>query len=280
MHMDLNSGLPANGTYEWNGTAVVTTNAWSGMARILPQMEQETLFQKIDLNAHYNVQPAISSLRVGTFMCPSEVNDRGHGTDPIFGNKYWPLNYVMNEGSWAVMTSKASGLKGGDGAFGPNCRFTSAHFTDGMSNTLALAEVKAFTNRIGGAANTATFFPPLAIPSSITSLPLGVFSPTSFTHVEWVDGKIHETGFTTVFTPNTKVIYNSGGMDYDVDVVLATESNVGDTYAAVTSRSYHTGGVNVLMMDGSVHFKSDNIQQNVWRALGTRSGGEVTPTMK
>src|SRR5882762_4128922 len=47
-YMDVNSTLPPNGNYAWNGSAVVTTNAWSGMARILPQIEQENLFRGID----------------------------------------------------------------------------------------------------------------------------------------------------------------------------------------------------------------------------------------
>jgi len=76
----------------------------------------------------------------------------------------------------------------------------------------------------------------------VASFPLGTFNPSSYTHVEWVDGKVHETGFTTVFAPNTRVTYSSGGTDYDVDLVLATESSVGDTYAAVTARSFHPGG--------------------------------------
>ena len=78
-----------------------------------------------------------------------------------------------------------------------------------------------------------------------------------------------------MFTPNTKVIYSSAGVDYDVDLVLATESNLGDTYAAVTARSFHTSGVNSLLMDGSVRFINNNITQATWRALGTRNGGEV-----
>jgi prepilin-type processing-associated H-X9-DG protein len=93
--------------------------------------------------------------------------------------------------------------------------------------------------------------------------------------VEWVDGKVHETGFTTVFPPNTVVAYPSGGATYDVDFVTATEASPGDTYAAVTSRSYHTGGVNALLMDGSVRFVSNGISTTTWRALGTRAGGEV-----
>jgi hypothetical protein len=60
-----------------------------------------------------------------------------------------------------------------------------------------------------------------------------------------------------------------------VDLILATEPNLGDTYAAVTSRSYHTSGVNSLLMDGSVRFISNSIKLETWRALGTRAGGEV-----
>ena len=275
MHMDTKKGLPANGNYAWNGSAVNTTNAWSGMARILPYIEQENLFQGIDFAVGYNAQPNISSKRVGTFMCPSEVNDKGHGTDATFGNKYWPINYAMNCGTWSVLTAKSTGMRTGDGAFGPNCTYRTSNFTDGLSNTLAVAEVKTFTNRVPGASTTVTFAPALAAPSTLASLSLGTFNPMSFTHVEWVDGKIHETGFTTVFTPNTKVTYSTGGVNYDIDVVLATESNAGDTYAAVTSRSFHSGGVNVLLMDGSVHFISNGIQLETWRAIGTRAGSEV-----
>ena len=276
MHMDIHKGLPSNGNYVWAGSAMTATNAWSGMARILPHIEQENLFRGIDFAVHYNVQPIISSKRVGTFMCPSEVNDKGYGTDLTFGNKYWPTNYALNQGTWAVMTAKSVGIKKGDGAFGPNCSHRPSEFTDGLTNTLAVAEVKAFSNRLAGSSNVATFASPLPPPTGIASLSLGAFNPNSFGHVEWVDGKVHETGFTTVFTPNTRVSYvHSDGANYDVDIILATEANVGDTYAAVTARSFHSGGVNALLMDGSVHFTSSRIELETWRSLGTRNGGEV-----
>ena len=47
------------------------------------------------------------------------------------------------------------------------------------------------------------------------------------------------------------------------------------TYAAITARSYHSQGVNVAMMDGSVRFVRNTINLATWRALGTRDGGEV-----
>ena len=39
--------------------------------------------------------------------------------------------------------------------------------------------------------------------------------------------------------------------------------------------SRHAGGVNFLFADGSVRFVSNNIDVNVWVALGTREGNEI-----
>jgi prepilin-type N-terminal cleavage/methylation domain-containing protein/prepilin-type processing-associated H-X9-DG protein len=274
-YMDANAGLPTNGDYTWAGAGVTTANAWSAAARLLPHIEQEALFKGIDFATSYNAQPGITSKRVGTFMCPAEVNDRGQGTDPTFGNKHWPINYALNLGTWPVLTAKAAGMQTGDGAFGPNRGQRPPAFADGLSNTLAAAEVKAFTNRVIGAGTTAASPPPPAGPAAVAASPLGAFNPAAFTHVEWVDGKVHETGFTTAFAPNTRVPYSSGGTEYDVDYVTATESSPGDTYAAVTARSYHEGGVNVLLMDGAVRFVANSIPLGTWRALGTRAGGEA-----
>jgi hypothetical protein len=246
------------------------------MARLLPYVEEDTLFRGIDFTVSYSTQTNISSKRVPLFLCPSEMKDVGHGTDPTYGNKHWPINYALSNGTWAVLTSKNSGMTTGDGAFGPNIERRACEFTDGMSKTLACSEVKAYTNRVPGASNAATFSTPLPPPTDISTLSLGTLNPTSYTHVEWVDGKVHETGFTTVFAPNTPVRHSANGENYDVDVVLATESNVGDTYAAVTTRSYHLGGVNAMRMDGSVTFIQDATDLAVWRALGTRDRGEVS----
>ncbi len=181
-------------------------------------------------------------------------------------------------GTWPVLTSKSWAMQSGDGAFCPNRGFRLTDFTDGLSNTLGASEVKSYTNRLNGTPNTLVFPfppPPPSSPGDLSAYSLAAFDPTRHTHAEWVDGKVHETGFTTVFPPNTVVAYTSGGTTYDVDFITATEPSPGDTYAAVTSRSYHTGGVNALLMDGSVRFVSNGVTPATWRALGTRSGGEV-----
>ena len=66
------------------------------------------------------------------------------------------------------------------------------------------------------------------------------------------------------------------GREYDIDVNTRKEGGSADqpTYAAITARSYHPGGVNTGRMDGSAEFITDSIDRSVWRALSTRNGGD------
>jgi len=91
-----------------------------------------------------------------------------------------------------------------------------------MSNTLGMAEVKAFTHRVSANAETTTYAKPAARrhPGGRGFFPTRHVQP-ELVHACGVGGREgHETGFTTVFAPNTRVTYSSGGTDYDVDLVL------------------------------------------------------------
>ena len=81
----------------------------------------------------------------------------------------------------------------------------------------------------------------------------------------------------TTFPPNTFVMYGAAGTRHDIDFASMRdgESFTLPTYAAITSRSHHAGLVMTLMLDGAVRRTRDDIEQRVWRALGTRAGGEV-----
>ena len=92
-------------------------------------------------------------------------------------------------------------------------------------------------------------------------------------HSEWCNGDASYDGFTTALTPNT--FSPAGSPAVDTDMASANEADGGPTYASVTSRSYHPGGVNALFGDGSVHFIKNSINYQTWRGLGTIAAGEV-----
>jgi prepilin-type processing-associated H-X9-DG protein len=139
-----------------------------------------------------------------------------------------------------------------------------------------LAEVKAFTPYLrdsGNPSDTATPVP--TSPDQVAGFG-GEFKSDSG-HTEWVDARVHQSGFTTTFPPNTVVPHRPGDESFDIDFNSHREgrSATTPTFAVVTSRSYHPGGVNTLRMDGSVATVTDGISGNVWRDLGSRAGGEV-----
>ena len=97
-------------------------------------------------------------------------------------------------------------------------------------------------------------------------------------HTEWCDGRVHHSGITTVFVPNTEVLYrHTDGRTYDIDYNSRQEGNSATekTYAAITARSYHAGMVNAAFMDGSARTIGDDIDPALWRALSTRAGAEI-----
>jgi len=268
-HMDTYGTLPANGLYPPGGP----NNTWSALSRLLPFIEQEPLSKAIDFNKPYAQQPNLASTRIATFVCPSEQRDEGK-MNGAGHPAHWIINYAVNEGRWMVLNPTNG--QGGDGAFSPNRGFKARDFFDGLSNTLALAEVKAYASQLRDSGGPNSDNVPL--PSSPAELlALGGAFKRDAGHTEWVDGKVHETGFTALLPPNTRVRYVESGLEYDIDFLSATEGNAAGrfVYAAVTSRSYHSGGVNAAMMDGSVHFIRSSISLEVWRALATRAGGEV-----
>ncbi len=247
---------------------------WSIHARILPYADGSNLYNNIDFSVGYAAQadPSIAYTRTPFFICPSEVNDKMRLTSGG-APEHYPVSYGYNGGTWRVFTN--SNLSGGDGAFYPNSKTKPRDFTDGMSNTLCFAEVKAFTayNRDG---NSGTSTPP-DVAGGVEAILSGTNKGNSG-HTEWVDGRVHQTGFTTTLTPNTKIaIPGATGATGAGDFTACREAKscTSPTYAAVTARSYHVGIVHALLMDGSTRSISENIDLNTYRALSTRSGGEV-----
>ena len=262
-----NNRFPPNGVYPIGATS---PDSYSALARILPYVEQANLYQQIDFSAPANSQNAVTSQRIPIYLCPSEVNDRGKPGTP---NRY-PLSYAANVGSWLVWNPSTG--QGGDGAIvltsSPLGGTRHADFSDGLSNTIGFAEVKAWGVYLLGGSPTAT--PPS---TAAQQLALGGTAKIDSAHTGWTEGQTFHNGVTFALSPNTVVPFTSGTTTYDVDYVSVRDgaSATAPSYASMVSRSYHTGLVNVVLMDGSVRAVRSSINLNTWRALGTRAGGEV-----
>ena len=81
----------------------------------------------------------------------------------------------------------------------------------------------------------------------------------------WAHGCNDMTLFNTIVPPNDK---NDAWVN-------CSYTGSGAMSNITNSDSWHPGGVNVMMTDGSVKFIKDSINRNTWWALGTRQGGEV-----
>ena len=240
-------------------------------ARVLPYMEQGNLYNQINYNLGWSVQTTVCQNQVPGLLCPSENNQYRNPTGEI---AHSPTSYGVNGGTWLMWDPSANNM--GDGAFLVNNCNSVSSFSDGLSNTIAMSEIKTYQPTLHDS-NTPNDpnYPPPTSPNQIAPFG-GTFGPT-FGNAEWVNGLYVHTGISTLCPPNTVITYTANGTNYNIGFTSARLGlNPGiRTYVAFPSRSFHPGGVNSLFMDGSVHFVKSTVATNIWRALGTRAGGEV-----
>lgn len=252
-------------------TAIASTNGgkWSAQARLLPYLDQVNLIVQANLEFAYSdpINASVPPTRIPGFLCPSEINDTGRLNATTGLVVHYPMNYAFNAGGWRYYDLANPTV--GTGAFAPNACMKPSDFTDGMSNVLGFSEVKAFQPGL----NNATAAMPATAPAASGIAALGGTLATTG-HTEWVDGKIRQAAFNTVFPPNTIVPYPSSATP-DIDFLSCSEGGATcpTTYAAIVSRSFHVGSVNVLMMDGQVRAISNNIDLPTWQNLGNRNDG-------
>jgi prepilin-type N-terminal cleavage/methylation domain-containing protein len=137
------------------------------------------------------------------------------------------------------------------GAFGNNSKVRLDTISDGTSNTLLLSELKYRTPSATG-------------PSYQDSR--GV----------WTYGTMGGNTFSAQTGPNSATpdgVWGCRNFPQEGMPCVQSGSPYRNMFAA--ARSYHVGGVNSALADGSVRFVSNNISLTLWQAMGSRGGGEI-----
>jgi prepilin-type N-terminal cleavage/methylation domain-containing protein/prepilin-type processing-associated H-X9-DG protein len=284
-----NSALPPQQVLLFDAAGAVSwKSSWGVTSRILPYLELGPLYNSINYalktSALDNTTTVSTSLAV--LVCPSEIHP-----EPIVSTSSTGVtttngisNYGWCEGDWYVFGGPALNMPNRS-AFGPNMSRPLAAFTDGLSNTLLGAEVKAYTQAYhdcglvpapAPASPTAQPDPTTILASIVSSAgpPCRLAAGTpGGGHTHWSNGNTFYDGLTTALPPNMKAPAGPTGLD--TDLTTEDEDDGGPTYSAVTARSYHPSGVNTLFGDGSVRHIKSTVAWQTWRALGTIAGGEV-----
>lgn len=246
------------------GTVPAGHFRWSALAQLTPYLEQTNVYNALDMtyplfggpmsSPPYSIfpvnRPAVAAV-VPTFLCPSDefrVVREGRG----------PSNYVASAGSRPDGNADdASGL------FFLNSKVRVVDVLDGTSNTVAFGESllgPGGPNQTGTTGDVRLYYKALGTADTLSEGACSANAVLNTTrNSAWADGAYPTGLFNHVLPPNSPT------MD------CVRHSNPGWKAA----RSRHTGGVNALLGDGSVRFVRDSVPAEVWRAVGTRAGGEV-----
>lgn len=219
------------------------------MQQLMPYYDQAAAYnQYAAANVRWvmDTPREIKDLKIPVLMCPSDPSSGGFGGGggARAGGNGFQGNYVMCAGN-NLMTRNSRTLNG------IVCEISSIEFrdiTDGTTNTLMSSETIIRGIQTGGWGGAGGY---------------------------WGGGNHGSYGFTSLETPNTTVADQVYSCKSTVFPNAPCTSIFGGSDLRNFARSYHEGGVQVSLCDGSGRFVSENISLDVWRALGSRNGSEV-----
>lgn len=245
---------------DYDAVRTDTFYRWTAFMMILPYLEQSNVFDQ--MNPHYGAYASVNmkprDRDIPFYACPS---DTALGRRISFG---WN---PMSVGNYAFATSvdryhSASGWCTFDSASKPkrkpaiyvSSKTTFADIPDGTSNTIIFSEM------IVGAKSSST-----------------AADPDVDCRGFWGDSFC--CGFSGKLSPNSSLgdecQSNCKNDPPDTPAVTPYPSYFWGSWANA-ARSRHPGGVNVCMVDGSVHFVTNTISLPLWQALISANGGNTS----
>ena len=238
---------------------------FSVQCHILPYIDGGSLYNLVNFNlaptfgvpsSPMTVNEIAVRTRIPSYLCPSDS-----GSVP--GSDFGPTNYAACTGSGF---GPAASIKTGDGVMYNASSVRFRDVTDGLSNTVCFSES---TLGVGGNPSTAGGTKPTfevlelsgaSVTTAAACVP-GNGTWSGLRGAKWMNGHFGDTLYNHYWPPNSLI------SDY---------GNGSHNYGLTAARSKHTGGVHVVLCDGSVRFVNENIFLGTWTGLATRAGGEVT----
>ena len=229
---------------------------WTAFMMLLPYLEQSNVYDQMDpyRNAYASVNMGPRSVEIPCYACPSDTASGrriNFGFGPVSVGNYAFANSVDRYHS-------ANGNCTCDSVSNPKRRpaiYVSsetifAHIRDGTSNTIIFSEM------IVGAKSNST-----------------AVDPDVDCRGFWGDSFC--CGFSGKLSPNSSLgdecMSNCKNDPPDLPAVTPYPSYYWGSWANA-ARSRHPGGVNVCMVDGSVHFVNNTISLPIWQALISANG--------
>ncbi|MDX2038801.1 MAG: DUF1559 domain-containing protein [Isosphaeraceae bacterium] len=273
-------------------------------AQILPYLEQAAMYGAFNFGFNLNLTGPTSPNNtaqvqlVSAFICPSDPSasklragtselgysnyfaSTGNTASLQIGTSAWQENNQANLGvfNYATDSSQPQFLDPPANtqrnpqylrAIGTRI----AQISDGTSNTACFAEIK----RSWAVANTAAEIPftdkinVYTITGDFTGAAAQTPPPACSTFANSIRLRYRGQQYYRSL-PSTGYYSHTVPPNYDLwDCSNNPNFNQGHTAA----RSYHPGGVNISFCDGSVRFVKSTVNPTIWRAVGTRAGGEV-----
>ncbi|MBN1854348.1 MAG: DUF1559 domain-containing protein [Pirellulales bacterium] len=210
---------------------------------LLPYLEEGNLYQDYDIEKRIYDEPNIraTSKTIHTYLCPSMVLPRGV-PETECGEQLAPGSYIISTRTEWRNYSDLDGAFTNPPVEGDAYTLTYQHITDGTSKTLLVGEIN--------------------------------YGHRDFVWTEC--GELNGQPRWGDYTWANGYWYLSWGhMSDDFPEAYNNTSNYWDPYSYRVFRSDHPGGVQYVMVDGSVHFLADNVSRKIRRALVTRAGKEV-----
>ena len=260
MHISEKGGLPRGNN---RGSSSFQT-------MLLPYLDQRPTYNAINFSAGAFPRGVVDSLAnqtvsttaLGVLLCPADRGvAEGSGATNYAGNRGQGVQQYGYDGAFAEAKT----------LLGP------AAFQDGTSTTLAVAEwvlgVALSQQKVDRDPRRVTFDTPqpFAAPTELEQFAAACRdldpAPSRVNRLQkgenWITGEFGYTLYNHTLSINERTCTNA---------CLIQDG-------AWTAGSLHPGGANVLFVDGHALFLRDRIALPIWRALGSRGGGEVVGSL-